>query len=133
MKFCDEKIQKCLMNGGKIKRISSNKDWSYRPIVLDGELLKFADNGDDYIITKRDLTADDWDIVKPKYNWDKIIKDKVLCVFSDYEDFKNSTLLTLIAKDEEFYYAENRTIWEYCKPFNPNDYNIGIDLKEYEK
>ena len=72
MRFCDERIQKHLLNGGKIKRVSKNKGWDYRPIVLDDELLKFTDNGDDYIITKRDLTSNDWEIIEPEYKWEKL-------------------------------------------------------------
>lgn len=62
MKFCDERIQKHLLNGGKIKKAKSDIGWDYRPIKLDGELLVFADNGDDYIITKDDL-INDWEII----------------------------------------------------------------------
>lgn len=137
MRFCDERIQKHLLNGGKIKKVSKNKGWDYRPIVLDDELLKFTDNGDDYIITKRDLTSNDWEIIEPEYKWEKIIKNKVLCVFSNTEDFKDAVITMLKEKnnddDSYSYYTTCGFCYEYCKPFNPADFNIAKDLKEYEK
>lgn len=73
MKFCDEIIQKHLLNGGKIKKTESDIGWDYRPIKLDGELLVFADNGDDYIITKDDL-INDWEIIGPEYpTWQEAV------------------------------------------------------------
>lgn len=130
MKFCDERIQKHLLNGGKVR--NNTYEGSY-VIYIDDNLIIKKDNDEYYTIKGQDLFSDKWEIVETKYNWDKIIKDKVLCIFSDNENFKNSTLSTLIAKDKEFYYAENRAIYKYCKLFNPADYNIDIDLKEYEK
>lgn len=45
MKFCDKRIQKHLLNGGKIKRIFNNKDENYYPILLSNDnALVFADN-----------------------------------------------------------------------------------------
>ena len=131
MKFCDERIQNHLLNGGKIKRKSCN----FLMFLNNNGFLCYQSDGPVHTccINSKDLTADDWEFVEPEYDWDKIIKDKILCVFSDDENFKNNTLSTLIAKDKEIYYAENRAIYEYCKPFNPADYNIGIDIKEYEK
>ena len=55
MKFCDERIQNHLLNGGTIRKIKSKAGWNYRPIKLDDEVLVFADNGDNYVITKDDL------------------------------------------------------------------------------
>lgn len=137
MRFCDERIQKHLLNGGKIKRVSKNKGWDYRPIVLDDELLKFTDNGDDYIITKRDLTSNGWEVVEPEYNWDKIIKDKILCVFSDNKDFKYLFYTGLLQefnnKNSLPFKEKDGVEFHYCKPFNPADFNIAKDLKEYEK
>lgn len=134
MKFCDERIQKHLLAGGKIKRVSSNKDWSYRPILLDDYFLIFADNGDDYNITKQDLTADDWEIVEPEYDWDKIIKDKVLCVFgyNQQEQYYIVGYLEKIESDGRFKLLDGMS-YNHCKPFNPAEFNITKDLKEYEK
>lgn len=56
-----------------------------------------------------------------------------MCVFSDDVAYKINTITTLVAKDEDFYYANNGTFYVNCKPFNPTDYsNIAKDLKEYE-
>lgn len=130
MKFCDEKIQKHLLNGGKIKRrdidiiVNINKD----------KRLSCCSNPV-YILTQYDLTADNWEIVEPEYYWDKIIKDKVLCIFSDTDDFKTFVISTL-AKIEgnNFSFKTNEELsYGYCKPFNPAEFNIAKDLKEYEK
>lgn len=133
MKFCDEKIQKHLLSGGKIiysgltYPLFLRLDWIYFKNI-DDEMLEYS-------ISAHDLLADDWEIVEPKYDWDKIIKDKILCVFSDTDDFKTFVISTL-AKIEGngFCFKTNEELsYGYCKPFNPADYNINIDLKEYEK
>lgn len=130
MKFCDEKIQKHLLNGGKIKRKIKTKD----TIIHIGDFGYFYDDKIFYNFSITDLTADDWEIVEPEYDWDKIIKDKVLCVFSDDVAYKINTITTLVAKDEDFYYTNNGTFYVNCKPFNLTDYsNIAKDIKEYEK
>lgn len=142
MKFCDKEIQNHLLNGGKIKRTCDNRDWDYRPIKLDDELLEFADNEDDYVITRDDLTATNWEIVELEYDWDKIIKDRILCLFwnDDYDDYKlgyinknfNDGLLQCDVLGENTFHIHMYNI-KNCKPFNPAKYNIAKDLKEYEK
>lgn len=130
MKFCDERIQKHLLNGGKIKRrnievlVSLNKEKR-----LSCDCSKF------YILTQYDLMYDDWEIVEPEYDWDKIIKDKVLCVFSHQENFEYKAITTLDRRDNQdgIYYTSQGVLYRYCKPFNPADFNIIKDLKEYEK
>ena len=144
MKFCDERIQRHLLNGGKIKKADSGIGWDYRPIKLDGELLVFADNGDDYIITKDDL-INDWEIIGPEYDWDKIIEDKVLCVFNYINDpndlyglYPILGYLKEYKLDEDYKFTgvmidSCKADFKQCKPFNPSDYNIIKDLKEYEE
>ena len=131
MKFCDERIQKHLLNGGKIKRV--NKDYSYRSIVLGDNSFKYADNGDRYQLDRNDLEADDWKIVEPKYNWNKIIKDKILCVFSDYEDYMTYVISPLIkVEDNNFSFKTiDELSYGHCKPFNPADFNIAKNIKDY--
>ena len=88
----------------------------------------------DYTMAKKDLTDDDWETVEPKYNWDKIIEDKVLCIFSSDESFKDKIVSILTKIDGYYYYYTTSGLWfKYCKPFNPEDFNIAKDLKEYEK
>lgn len=134
MKFCDERIQRHLLNGGKIKKAESGIGWDYRPIKLDGELLVFADNGDDYIITKDDL-INDWEIIGPEYDWDKIIKDKILCQFWDeIEDADEPRVGYLARKTAEGFYINGWDfLWKNCKPFNPADFNIAKNIKDYEE
>ena len=132
MKFCDKRIQNHLLNGGEIKR----KLGSCNIIMYIGENGFIFDNsGSFYVFCEQDLTSGDWEIVEPEYNWDKIIKDKILCVFSHQENFEYKMISILSKKDEDndCYFTSQGTRYRYCKPFNPADFNIAKDLKEYEK
>lgn len=133
MKFCDERIQKHLLNGGKI----THSDFHY-PIFLRGGMICFKNGSGEilsYSISEDDLTDDDWEIVEPEYDWDKIIKDKILCVFSDTDDFKTFVISTLVKIEYNgFAFKTNEELsYGYCKPFNPEKFNIAKDLKEYKK
>ena len=130
MKSCDERIQKHLLNGGKIKR----RDFDLE-VGLNKEKRLSCDCSRYYILTQYDLTVDDWETVEPEYNWGKIIKDKILCVFSHKENFEYKMISILSKKDEDndCYFTSQGTRYRYCKPFNPADFNIAKDLKEYEK
>lgn len=132
MKFCDERLQNHLLKGGKIR--NNTYEGSY-VIYIDNNLIIRKDNGEYYTIKGQDLFSDKWEIVETKYDWDKIIKDKILCEFSDDEDYKEEVISILIAKDEDegFYVNLQGFRYKYCKPFNPADFNIAKDLKEYEK
>ena len=132
MKFCDKRIQNHLLNGGEIKR----KLGSCNIIMHIGENGFIFDNsGSFYVFCEQDLTSGDGEIVKPEYDWDKIIKDKILCVFSHQENFEYKMISILSKKDEDndCYFTSQGTRYRYCRPFNPADFNIAKDLKEYEK
>lgn len=135
MKFCDEKIQKHLLNGGKIKRVSGNGGWDYRPIILDDDRLRFANEPKDYYkLDREDLTVDTWEIVEFEYDWNKIIKNKILCVFwnDGFEDCLNIDTLRGISKNGNFIDG-NGCICDNCRLFNPAEFNIAKDLKEYKR
>ena len=99
MKFCDERIQKHLLNGGKIKRKNSN----FSIFLNENEDLCYQFECTSlYYLTKQDLTSEDWEIIEPKYDWDKIIKDKVLCVFWDDESYSRVPIVVgLLSKVNE--------------------------------
>lgn len=133
MKFCDERIQRHLLNGGKI----THSDLHY-PIFLRGGTICFKNGSGEilsYSISEDDLTDDDWEIVEPEYDWDKIIKDKILCVFSDYEDYRTYVISPLIkVEDNNFSFKTiDELSYGYCKPFNPAEYNIAKNIKDYEE
>ena len=132
MKFCDERIQKHLLNGGKIKRVDSNCI-----IYLNDNCELYCESSypDLYFLVKKDLTSNDWEIVESEYDWDKIIEDKILCVFSDYIDYRTYVISPLIkVEDNNFSFKTiDELSYGHCKPFNPADFNIAKDLKEYEK
>lgn len=133
MKFCDEKIQNHLLNGGKIKRESCD----FFMFLNNKGFLCYQSECQVHTccINKKDLIADDWEIVKTEYNWDKIIKDKILCVFSDYEDYRTYVISPLIkVEDNNFSFKTiDELYYGHCKPFNPAEYNVAEDLKDYEK
>ena len=135
MKFCDEKIRKHLLNGGEIKRNDDEFWFNFRHIKLIDDVLRFTDDKNEpYEISRGDLLADDWEIVEVEYDWNKIIEDKVLCVFSDAKDFESGVVISVLKrKNDNCYYNSREMPYKYCKPFNPADYNIVKDLKEYEK
>ncbi len=130
MKFCDERIQKHLLSGGKIKRLSDTYEIvigiNCNGVICDSDYSYYS-------FSDIDLTTDDWEIIKTKYNWNKIIKDKILCIFSDDKDFKDEIISILTNVDNNYYYATNGLWFKYCKPFNSNNFNIARDLKEYEE
>lgn len=134
MKFFDERIQNHLLNGGKIKRVSENSRITYRPIKFIDDMLCFADKPNEYYrLSKNNLATDDWEIVEPEYDWDKIIKDKILCVFSNEENYRNIRLSRLSLISDGKFKLLGGLSFNYCKPFNPAEYNIVKNIKEYEK
>ena len=132
MKFCDERIQRHLLNGGKIR--NNTFEGSY-VIYIGNNFIIRKDNGEWYTIKGQDLYSEKWEIVESEYDWDKIIKDKILCVFSHQENFEYKMISILSKKDEDndCYFTSQGIRYRYCKPFNPADFNIAKDLKEYEK
>lgn len=143
MKFYDERIQNHLLNGGKIKRSSE-------PFIIffdgTGNLCYECSNYNiSYTINKKDLLADDWEILNTEYNWNKIIKEKVLCIFN-YIDNSNDLYgsYPILGYLIEYKYNEDykftgvmidscKANFKQCKPFNPKDFNIAKNLKEYKE
>lgn len=132
MKFCDERIQQHLLNGGKIKR----KLETYEVVIGFDEFGFIFDNDSDvYHFGKSDITADDWEIVEPEYNWDKIIKDKILCQFWDEIEYTDNPIVGYLTKKTAEGFCGNGwyCIWKHCKPFDPVYFNVAKNIKEYEK
>ena len=134
MKFCDERIQRHLLNGGKI----THSDLHYPIFLRDDTRLSYKNENNEvwgYALSKRELTSNDWEIVEHEYNWDKIIKDKILCVFSQQENFDYKTISTVSEKyeDNDGYFTSKGMWYKYCKPFNPADFNIAKNIKDYEE
>lgn len=132
MKFCDKRIQEHLLNGGKIKRTLNS---CVRTLHITKQGYVSYEFYEFYTLTVDDLTSNDWEIVEPEYDWDKIIKDKILCIFSDYKDFRTYVISPLIKIEDTDcpFMTIDELVYYCCKPFNPADFNIAKDLKEYEK
>lgn len=132
MKFCDERIQKHLLNGGKVKRPFFTSPIYYNDYSV---VFEYNDKEKIYCLNKVDLAAYDWEIVEPEYDWDKIIKDKILCQFWDGIKKTDDPCVGYLSKKaaEGFYRKGWNCSWLHCKPFNPADFNIAKDAKDYEK
>lgn len=79
------------------------------------------------------LKDENLEIVEPEYDWEKIIKDKVLCIFWDYYNFhkKFGYLMAYDEKNIPFkFIRDNGTAYLNCKPITSIDVNIAKDLKE---
>ena len=82
MKFCDKEIQDQLLRGGRIRRKSDKF-----PLFFNEEgkvCYSCSSYIHEYNINKKDLAADDWEIVDSYY--DDIIANKILCFFWNGED-----------------------------------------------
>ena len=132
MKFCDERIQKHLLNGGKIKQKNTGFI-KFREIWLKDGYLKFVSDDTNYPVTRGSLISDIWEIIPIKYDWNKIIKDKIFCQFWDELEVTDTLIVGYLTKKTAEGFCGKNCIWEHCKPFNPAEYNIAKDLKEYEK
>ena len=131
MKFCDERIQKHLLNGGKIKRESCD---FFIFLNNKGFLCYQSEyNVNTCCINKNDLIADDWETVETEYDWNKIIKDKVLCVFGGCENSYYIIGYLQEINSEGKFELLGGLEYNYCEPFNPENFNMAKDLKEYEK
>ena len=130
MKFCDEKIQNHLLKGGKIRK----RDIDI-VVSINEEKRLSCDCSGYYILTQYDLLADDWEIVEPEYDWDKIIKDEILCQFwNELKETEIPIVGCLTKKTSEGFFIKGRYgSWKHCKPLNTTDYNIAKNIKEYEK
>ena len=133
MKFCDKAIQEHLLKGGKIKR----KIYKCTLILNIGDNHMIFDNsGNIFKLSEDDLIDDGWEIVEPEYDWQKIIKDKVLCVLSNDASFEKFIIAPLTSYNNEsnnaypfacFYIG----CYKYCKPFKPAEFNVAKYLKAY--
>ena len=43
------------------------------------------------------------------------------------------SILSKKDEDNDCYFTSQGTRYRYCRPFNPNDFNIAKNIKEYEK
>lgn len=133
MKFCNKKIQKHLLNGGKIKRRIETREIIIH-LAKTGSF--FNDKGDVFYISKTDLTADDWEIVEPEYDWDKIIEDKILCQFWDNNQETQTPCVGYLGEkvaDGFRRCGDGYATWKNCAPVKIEQFNIAKDLKDYEK
>lgn len=130
MKFYDLKIQNHLLKGGKIR--NNTYEGSYVIYIGDDCVIK-KDNNEDYILKGQDLSSDKWEIVETKYNWDKIMQDRILCVFSDFENFRafNISILINVNYKNNTYKTNEGLIYKYCK--HCGKINMNENIKKQNK
>lgn len=141
-KFIDPEIQAHLLKGGKIKRKEFNC-----VIFLDekGVLVHKAEwqNAPSVALDLRriDLMEDDWIIVESRYNYKKIIQDKILCLFWNHPSegytigfLEKNNLISYCPFSAEIITDEGKkyALFQNCKPFNPADFNIIENIKDYK-
>lgn len=133
MKFCDKEIQEYLLKGGKIIRNGLAVPIFIRKNDIAKLLYsKYPQGLEVYTITGVDLEDNTWEIVEPEYDWDKIVKDKVLCVFwnNNSDNYAIGHIIKVLDNNCHKFVSETygknqvRGIhWLHCKPFNPADFN----------
>lgn len=136
MNFFDAKIRNHLLAGGIIKR----KNWSIS-IGFDkyGQLRWKDRNGYLYEVVMSDLKADDWKITRPMYDYEKIIRDKVLCLFWDIGNGNEPYIIGTLDRVDDYshypfiYHRKNGSSYECCEPFNPKMHNVVTDVNKYVK
>lgn len=135
MRFCDERIQKHLLKGGKIKQKNTGFI-QFREIWLKDGCLKFVSDDTNYTVTKESLTSNVWEIIPIKYDWDKIVKDKILCQFWDNNQETQIPCVGYLeekAADGFRRCGDGYGAWKNCAPVKIEQFNIAKDLREYEK
>ena len=133
MKFYDERIQKHLLSGGKIR--NNTYEGSYIIYIGDNLIIR-KDNGEYYTIKGQDLSSDTWEIVEPEYDWDKIIEDKILCQFwNNNQETQTPFVGYLEEKVADGFRRcdDGYATWKNCAPVKIEQFNIAKDLKDYEK
>lgn len=135
MKFCNKKLQQHLLNGGKIKQKNTGFI-QFREIWLKDGCLKFVSDDTNYQVTKESLTSNVWEIIPIKYDWVKIVKDKILCQFWDNnQETQTPCVGYLVEKVANGFRrcGDGYATWKNCAPVKIEQFNIAKDLKEYEK
>lgn len=124
-----EKIQSDLEAYQRVLKILQENDCGKKAIAGVTGMIEGCEN------VLEGLKDENWEIIEPEYNWDKIIKDEVLCVFWDYYDVhKKFGYLMTYDKNLAFKFVrDNGAAYLNCKPITSIDVNIPKDLKEYEK
>lgn len=135
MKFCDKEIQEHLLKGYTVRYKRPMLGTYANVRMVEGQLKYFPAPTftASYIVDNYTLTDDSWEIVEDDFDWDKIIEDKILCVFSDYKDFRSARISNVSKVSSDLFYTREGKNYNYCKPFVPSEYNIVKNLADYQK
>lgn len=140
MKLTDEKILEALKAGKRIRLCGGTNKYCLNKkgdIVIDGE--------NNFISLNVAVLSYDFEIVEQEFDWDRIIKDKVLCIFNYMDNITDlycyyPILGHLIEYDPDKDYKFTGVMIDSCKanfrqcrPFNPENFNIAENPDIYKK
>lgn len=125
----EEKVQSDLEAYRRALKMLQDNDCGEKAIAGVTGMIEGCEN------VLKGLKDENLEIVEPEYDWEKIIKDKVLCIFWDHYNFhKKFGYLMDYDKNGAFkFIRDNGTAYLNCKPIALIDANIAKNLKEYEK
>ena len=139
MKLTDKKIIEALKAGKKI-RIDNCQS---REAKLFNGYLEYCDNHREVLICIDLLERDDFEIVEPDNEWDRLIIDKVLCKFWDKseeptwnsENWVAGFLVGYSICNGRAYAFECRCAgtWLHCRPLRVDEITLATDEKELLK
>ena len=133
MKFIGTIIQEALLAGQKVYH---DKNCYYIDKELDSILMQENASGKMFaILSKKDLYATDWSTFPPSYDYDAIIKDKILCRFwNDCDAFSNYIYGKLEkVKDGRFNLQHTNMYFDNCAPVNVFDITTSNNPDFYRK
>ena len=132
MKFIDNEIQQALLTG---KRVYHGGNCYYIKSRTNELVKDTARDAKAARLSKYDLTTTDWSLTPLEYDYDAIIKDKVLCRFwNDCDAFSNYIYGRLEkAKDGKFNLQHTNMYFDNCEPVNVFDITTSNNPDFYRK
>lgn len=134
MKLTDEKIIEALDAGKRIImdgcELEASRDW-----------LRFHNTGYVVLFSLDLIKSDNFEIVEPEIDWDKVIKEKYLCKFWDKDeeptrenDYTIGFLGSYFAEyDLKFENSCCYSYWKYCRPLRAEEVKLVTNEKELWK
>lgn len=133
MKLTDKNIIEALKAG---KKIRINKYPSREAKLING-YLEYCDNHKEVLVWVDLLERDDFEIVKPEIDWDKIIKENFLCKFWDGLErpdvLYHVGILSNFDKTIQTFTDRAGTDWRHCRPLRADEVKLLDEEKELWK
>lgn len=133
MRFIDRIIQDRLLDGYEVYH---NKNCYYIAKEFNEILMQENASGKmAAILSKKDLSATDWSTFTPSYDYDEIIKDKILCRFWNDTDESSNYIYGKLGKvkDGSFNLKHSNMYFDNCEPVGIPDITIAGNPDFYRK